>query len=417
MTDTGTMHALETHHMSNQPPARRADIAPSQATRSLVDDLKLRNGTSSSRSGVQDDVQNTTKRRPPTQVSAYNNVPSINASGRHVSASHGGTQAMAASSITNSGQRDPPPNQSPSLGSIPSKAPSGRAVADHLVDTVSPISSLETPNPRDLRPKGSVSVSTKTHEASARYRPSGNDGSSAVPQKAAGTPGNRRVTTETVNNGFRQSPNYVQGSSIPSQAKQASMQQDPYVARRTGASVQPRAHSRGVPTDPQAKQSPPPPEALVSNNQPISTGSGSNAPASVYVQGAPTSRTDQSSALSDTLVGGKRAIAMRSGPYAQPSDPVRDVPHSQAERSSELLVLNKQSMAKRSNAIAQSSDLLNDESKDVSYTKDDASKRVTCNVFKLFSNLVTARCSQNTQNNTFGVVGVDDLGTEDVIIA
>jgi len=422
VTDTGTTHALGTHRTSNQPPARRADIAPSQATRSLVDDPKLRNGTSSSRSGGQDDVQNTTKRQPPTQVSAYTNVPSINASGGHVSASHGGTQAMAASAITNSGQRDPPPNQTPSLGSIPSKAPSGRVGADHLVDTVSPISSLETPNPRDLRPKGSDSVSTKTHQASTRYRPPRNVSSSTVPQKVAGTPGNHHFTTETVNGGFRPSPNYVQGPSIDSQATQAQMQQDTdKPSRRTGTSVQPSAHSRGVPTGSQAEQSSPPSKTLVSNNRPVSTGSGTNAEASVYVRGAPTSQTDQSSALSDSVVTGKRETAMRSRTYTQPSAAVRDVPYLQVERSSESRVANKHSTAKRPDTIPQPSDLLNDESQDeLLYTKDGASKRVSCNVFELFSDLVAARCSLKspvTPNNTSEVVGVDDLGTEDVIIA
>ena len=383
---TGTTHALGTHPMSN---------------------------------GGQDDVQNTTRRRPPpAQVSAYTGVLSINASGGYVSANNGGTQAMAASAVANSGKRDPPRNQTPSLASIPSKAPSGRVDADHLVDAVSPVSSLGTSNPRDLRSKGPDSMSTTTRGASARSRPPRSDSSSAVPQKAVGTPGNQPVIAETVNSGFRQSPNYVRGSSIDLQAKQAPIQQDtdkPYMTRRSGTSAQPLAHPRGVPIDAQA-------ETLVSNNWPISTGSGTNAQASVYVQGAPTSwQADQLLALSDPVVTGKRTTTMRPGTYTQPSGPVRGVPHSQAEWSSESLVADKRLVAKRPNTITQASDLLDDESKDGhSYTVDDASKRVSCNVFKLFSDLAAARYSEKssvTPNNAFEVVGVDDLGKEDVIIA
>lgn len=418
---TGTTHALGTRHLSNQPRraySQKPDVAPSQATRLLVNDIpKLRDGNSTSHSGGQDDVQNTTKRRSPAQVSAYTGVPSVNASGGYVSATNGGTQAMAPSAVANSGQRDPPRNQTPSLPSISSKASSGRVDADNLVDVVSPVSSLGTPNPRDFRSKGSDSMSTKTHEASARSRPLRSDSSSAVPQKTAGTPGNPHVTTETVNSSFRQSPSYVRGSSIDSQAKQAPMQQDtdkPDMARRSGTSAQPSAHSRDVPIDAQA-------ETLVSNDWPISTGSGTNAQDPINVRGAPTSHRDQSSVLSDPVVTGKRATTMRSGTYTQPSCSVQGVPHSKAERSLESLAANEYSMAKRSNTIAQPSDLLNDESQDGhSRTINDANKQVSCSVFKLFSDLVSSRHSEKssvTPNNAFEVVGVDDLGKEDVIIA
>ena len=203
---------------------------PSRATGPIIGNTKPRSGSLGSHSGERADVQKTTT-HPLAQVTTY------------TIASHGGTQAATIVPTTpaNSRQPNPPSNQILSI-----MARSRHSDANPPVDRVSPISSVETPNPERPRSKGSDSVSAvEIHEASRSYGPPTSD-SLSVSQE---TTRNQRChgMAETVNGGFGQPSNHMQGS--PTNGERPLAGPDAHernTVQQQETSVQPPARERDV---------------------------------------------------------------------------------------------------------------------------------------------------------------------------
>ena len=203
---------------------------PSRATGPIIGNTKPRSGSLGSHSGERADVQKTTT-HPLAQVTTY------------TIASHGGTQAATIVPTTpaNSRQPNPPSNQILSI-----MARSRHSDANPPVDRVSPISSVETPNPERPRSKGSDSVSAvEIHEASRSYGLPTSD-SLSVSQE---TTRNQRChgMAETVNGGFGQPSNHMQGS--PTNGERPLAGPDAHernTVQQQETSVQPPARERDV---------------------------------------------------------------------------------------------------------------------------------------------------------------------------
>ena len=206
------------------------DVSPSGATVPIVGNTKPRGGSLSSHSGERTDVKKYTT-HPLAQVTTYTNAP------------RGGTQAatVVPTTLTNSSQPNPPSSQI-----LSTTARSRRSDADPPVDTVSPIPSVETPNPEHLRSKGSDSVSTaKTREAPRICGPSRND-SLSVPQGTTRTQNRHAIA----HSGFGQPSNHVQGSPTDSRLERPPAGPDIHkrnTVQQQETSVQLLARERDVP--------------------------------------------------------------------------------------------------------------------------------------------------------------------------
>ena len=206
------------------------DAPPSRATGPVVGNTKPRGGSLSSHSGERANGQKHTT-HPLAQVTIYTNT------------SHGGTQAatVVPTTLTNSSQPNPPSSQI-----LSTTARSSHLDADPPVDTVSPISSGETPNPEHLRSKGSDSVSTaKTREAPRICGPPRND-SFSVPQGTTRTPNCHAIA----HSGFGQPSNHAQGSPTDSRLERPPAGPDIHkrnTVQQQETSVQPPARERDVP--------------------------------------------------------------------------------------------------------------------------------------------------------------------------
>ena len=204
------------------------DAPLSKATVPIVGNTKPRGGSLSSHSGERADVQKTTT-HPLAQV-----ITSINVS-------HGGTQAatVVPTTLTSSSQPNPPSSQI-----LSTTARSSRSDADPPVDTVSPTTSVETPNPEHPRSKGSESVSTaKTREAPRICGPPRND-SLSVSQGTTRTQNRHAIA----NSGFGQ-PSNIQGSSTDSRLERPPAGPDIHkrnTVQQQETSVQPPGRERDV---------------------------------------------------------------------------------------------------------------------------------------------------------------------------
>ena len=198
------------------------DVSPSRTTVPIIGNTKPRGGSLSSHSGERADVKKYPT-HPLAQVTTYTD------------ASRSGMQAatVVPPTLTNSSQI------------LSTTARSSRSDAGPPVDTVSPTSPVETPNPEHPRSKGSESVSTvKTHEEPRIYGPPRND-SLSVSQGTIKTQNRHAIA----NSGFGQ-PSNIQGSPTDSRLERPPAGPDIHkrnTVQQQETSVQPPARERDVP--------------------------------------------------------------------------------------------------------------------------------------------------------------------------